>query len=118
MVNLSQLHMLCSIFFNRFTLLLPNYWLLNTRGFRFWFLFRRIFNRFTISCRRSFCWGDTLLLFITRRLLLLPLLCFLGLLLLSLLLCLFLLGFCLCSICFCFQPCSLKLCLFHLGLSD
>jgi len=41
--------MLSSIFFNRFTLLLPNYWLLNTRGFRFWFLFRRIFNRFTIS---------------------------------------------------------------------
>ena len=34
---------------NRFSLLLPRNWLLNTLGFRFWFLFRRIFDRFTIS---------------------------------------------------------------------
>ena len=36
---------------NRFALL-PHNWLLNTLSFRFWFLFRRIFNRFTISWKR------------------------------------------------------------------
>merc|ERR1719234_1259516 len=90
---LSQLNMLFSITFlrilfrvNRFSLL--HYWLLlNTLGFRFWFLFRRIFNRFTISCWRSFCWWNSLPLPITRCLLLLPLLGLLGFFLLCLLIC-------------------------------
>ena len=40
---------LCVLFrVNRFTLL-PHNWLINTLSFRFWFLFRRIFYRFTVS---------------------------------------------------------------------
>ena len=46
---LSQLNMLFRV--NRFSLLLPHFWLLGTVSFRFWFFFRR--NRLSIFWKRK-----------------------------------------------------------------